>query len=372
MKNKLKKSIRIKSLFCFLIMFFVSCSLVAVPGMELDAGFTIKNGRAGEDRAVAIPNLVTISSKGYSFFAVLDGHGGKEVVDFVAENLHLNFIGSEYFPHNIPAALEFAFKETDRLLSDKEFAKRCGTTAVVVVVTPEGESFIANLGDSRVKVFDGGRLIFRTTDHTPRDINEMIRVMEAGGSIVVLKKDEGSGQQTVQKTLTIREGLLVVLTQATRILQRYQNVKKTIPKCLPDDFSDRNVARIFVPIEGSSDAITFDMTRAFGDFHCKPLVDGERHYWISPEPSICMSRFRSKKRWILLASDGFWGIMDYNRLDFKKVISNMMRQGKSAQQISEALANKAREEWEKCLSEERHCEIDDITVLLVKHPFQPI
>ena len=188
--------VRIKSLFCFSIMFLVSSSFAVVQGMEVDVGAIIITGRADEDRAVVIKNLGDIDPKAakHSLYAVYDGHGGSETVEYVAKNLHKKFVGSVHFPGNIPLALSDSFLKTDEGLKAEGIGMKNGTTAVVAVVKPNREIIIANTGDSRAILARRSRAIFarrykvvlQTTDQKPGNSEERRRVLKAGGRIVIL------------------------------------------------------------------------------------------------------------------------------------------------------------------------------------------
>jgi serine/threonine protein phosphatase PrpC len=81
---------------------------------------------------------------------VYDGHGGKDVADYCAENLHKIIIGQEVFADgNIEGAIKEGFVKTDQVVLQKsqEEPWTCGATAVFVLIA-QGNLYVGNVGDS--------------------------------------------------------------------------------------------------------------------------------------------------------------------------------------------------------------------------------
>jgi serine/threonine protein phosphatase PrpC len=116
------------------------------------------------------------------FFALFDGHGGRDAASHCAERLP--FLVSEFLgkvANDPPAALRDAFARCSKEMAP--WSTMMGTTAVVVLMI-HGRRYIANLGDSKAILSQRGRLAFATNDHKASDPAEQQRVIELGGQIV--------------------------------------------------------------------------------------------------------------------------------------------------------------------------------------------
>jgi len=126
----------------------------------------------------------------WAFFAVYDGHGGRQVVDFVTKELHesvLRELRAATFV-SVPDALLQAFQNTDDEMVKRHIMTSGCTAAVCVLLEERGARTIytAHLGDSRAVMSRGGHASRLTsmTDHKATDPLEQKRVIEAGGRIV--------------------------------------------------------------------------------------------------------------------------------------------------------------------------------------------
>ena len=54
-----------------------------------------------------------------SFYAVYDGHAGKDAAAFAASNLHGRILESEHFPKNPVMAIKEAFSVADKIFLEK-------------------------------------------------------------------------------------------------------------------------------------------------------------------------------------------------------------------------------------------------------------
>lgn len=89
----------------------------------LDIGMSGMQGwrMSMEDAVCCLPNF---DEKGTSLFGVFDGHGGKEVADYVAANLHRFLMDTEAFQAgDIKKALKDAFLNIDEALTTEEVIK---------------------------------------------------------------------------------------------------------------------------------------------------------------------------------------------------------------------------------------------------------
>ncbi|CAL0334852.1 unnamed protein product [Lupinus luteus] len=145
------------------------------------------------------------SQQEFHYFAVFDGHGCSHVATMCKERLHqiLNEEIREAREKNMELewkkVMEKGFGLMDdevqkRSHSDNQSLRcRCelqtphcdavGSTAVVVVVTPE-KIIVSNCGDSRAVLCRKGVAIPLSSDHKPDRPDEMNRVESAGGRVI--------------------------------------------------------------------------------------------------------------------------------------------------------------------------------------------
>lgn len=129
-----------------------------------------------------------------AFFAVFDGHGGREASKFLGKRLH-EFIAELEDPFN-PDQIHGAVLKADKTFMDSVEIpiKNHGSTACFAVVQPitdekdaEKRKFkvlIGNVGDSRAIIMKpDGTVISLTEDHKPENPQERKRIMAAGGKV---------------------------------------------------------------------------------------------------------------------------------------------------------------------------------------------
>lgn len=117
-----------------------------------------------------------------SFFAIYDGHGGREASEEASKILHQILLTELNKGKDVVYALEKAFVDTDRKIEEEGIES--GTTAVVVFFNGK-ELFVANAGDSRA-VLDSGKFGVKrlSHDHKADDPDEIKRVEKAGGFVI--------------------------------------------------------------------------------------------------------------------------------------------------------------------------------------------
>ena len=154
-----------------------------------------------EDRVSIIINMskpknYKIESKGkwpkVSYFAIYDGHGGKNCAEYLRDNLHQYICNDINFPNNIPEAIKNGFNEAENnFLNNIALSKlnnnindRSGSCAVVILIV-NNKIYIANVGDSRciMSIHNGKNLREITIDHKPNEINEKDRIIRNGGKV---------------------------------------------------------------------------------------------------------------------------------------------------------------------------------------------
>ena len=128
-------------------------------------------------------------AKEYAFFGLYDGHGGRDVADFAANNLQKHCgVGidckSGTWLQKMDESIKKAFKAVDDELDEQEFdSQRQGCTTVIAIAKC-GYLFVAHAGDARAVRFTVGEDPFytNTMDHKPNK-DERERIEKAGGKI---------------------------------------------------------------------------------------------------------------------------------------------------------------------------------------------
>jgi len=125
-----------------------------------------------------------------AFYAVYDGHGGKNAADLTADLLHKNIIEDPFFLDDISKAIKSGFEKTDKYILERATKEKWanGTTTVTCFVL-ENCLFISNTGDSEAVIAqrnDDGLLegIVLTEKHKPTTPSERKRVEQAGGQVI--------------------------------------------------------------------------------------------------------------------------------------------------------------------------------------------
>ncbi|CAO2174773.1 unnamed protein product [Urochloa humidicola] len=127
-------------------------------------------------------------------FAVYDGHGGSDVSQFCANELHTTFIRKEALSGDMEDSITTSFLRVDEMLSQglgNRWSGMKGSDAIpvgsgstgCVVLLRDREIIIANAGDCRCIVFSQNNIHLESTDHIPENEMESARVYRAGGYI---------------------------------------------------------------------------------------------------------------------------------------------------------------------------------------------
>lgn len=126
--------------------------------------------------------------KDSAYFAIYDGHGGRQCVDFVTQNLHEGLLVElQKDPSNVPDAFIRAFANVDRSMQSHGIHSS-GCTACCCLLQDEKNTraiYTAHLGDARAVICRGGLAVRLTSmsDHKATDPEEAKRVIEVGGTI---------------------------------------------------------------------------------------------------------------------------------------------------------------------------------------------
>ena len=135
------------------------------------------------------------------YFGIFDGHGGAQVSELAAKNLHRNILA--FFrqkavqpasrDEKLKVAVREAFSHTDKeilSLSERKKFDSAGSTAVCAILhgNPKlGTALrlvLAHVGDSRAILCRAGQAVQVTEDHKPDRIDEKKRVERAGGLVL--------------------------------------------------------------------------------------------------------------------------------------------------------------------------------------------
>jgi len=144
----------------------------------------------------------------WGYFAVYDGHGGREEVDYCEARLHDVVLGEvrvqaeqQTGSDGVKSALVSAFHKIDSQLAMLG-AWKSGTTATVALVRRIGNSLVlhvANVGDSRaILVGSNGSSRRVSYDHKACDPGEAARVAQDGG---VVRHNRVGGSLSVSRSL---------------------------------------------------------------------------------------------------------------------------------------------------------------------------
>ncbi|XP_052137680.1 probable protein phosphatase 2C 77 [Oryza glaberrima] len=155
-----------------------------------------------------------------AFYGVYDGHGGRAVVDFIAENLGKNVVvaaatatrsmgphqdGSSSSPSQqlreendaVAEEIRAAYQTLDRQIVSQRIR---GGACAATVLLKDGELYASNVGDCRVVLGSrNGVATALTSDQTPGREDERLRIEKKGGYVSC----GGSGVWRVQDSLAV-------------------------------------------------------------------------------------------------------------------------------------------------------------------------
>jgi len=167
------------------------------PSSVKDYGFFCdqnwKFRRRMEDEHYLEDGFNGVPSQG--FFAVYDGHGGREAAVFASQNLHkilAEKLEAEHYTFDDPSKMteifEYVYAKTDEKMKDSTVPSHHGCTSITVLVTGTGtekrQIFAANAGDAQAfLVTKGGKGIPLSKEHKSTDESEVERINNAGGFV---------------------------------------------------------------------------------------------------------------------------------------------------------------------------------------------
>lgn len=135
------------------------------------------------------------------YFGAFDGHGGAQVSEIAAKQLHKNILAQfrqkQVQPasrdEKIKAAIKEAFNQTDKeilALSERKKFDTSGSTAICALLhgNPKlGTALrlvLAHVGDSRAILCRAGQAVQVTEDHKPERLDEKKRIERLGGLVL--------------------------------------------------------------------------------------------------------------------------------------------------------------------------------------------
>ncbi|KAH3744352.1 protein phosphatase 2C [Pelomyxa schiedti] len=131
-------------------------------------------------------------SPGADFIGLFDGHGGKEVADFVSSVLPGYFKG--VLPANEEEVCKTGYQQTQvkcrEYLGEDADEKQIGSTSLTALVWRD-HIFMANAGDSRAILWRKDHAIRLSRDHKPLDPEEYKRIRQLGGYVTEVGRVNG-------------------------------------------------------------------------------------------------------------------------------------------------------------------------------------
>ena len=132
-----------------------------------------------------------------SYFAIFDGHSGKDVGIFLKDNLHKilskelkNINNENNNTENIKQAIKNSFENIDKEINtNQNFKNDVGSTGTVILLYRDknsisGKSLIcANVGDSKAFLISKKEIKIITKDHICSDEEEVKRIKSMGGIV---------------------------------------------------------------------------------------------------------------------------------------------------------------------------------------------
>ncbi|XP_041796631.1 protein phosphatase, Mg2+/Mn2+ dependent, 1Da [Chelmon rostratus] len=262
----------------------VSCEPVRTEDQSISVEISLKGGQSPPR---AQPSTASRSRRSVAFFAVFDGHGGREAAQFARDYLWEFMKKQRGFwsdcDRDVCSAIRKGFVACHHAMWKKlpEWPKTLtglpstsGTTASVVVIRGN-RMYVAHVGDSAVVlgVQDDPsvpfiRAVEVTQDHKPELPRERERIEGLGGSVIK------------------KSGVNRVVWKRPRLSHNGPVRRSTVIDQIP-----------FLAV-----------ARALGDLWSYDFYSGE--FVVSPEPDTSVVTLDPRKhRYIILGSDGLWNMV---------------------------------------------------------------
>ncbi|CAA0825395.1 Probable protein phosphatase 2C 28 [Striga hermonthica] len=116
-------------------------------------------------------------------YAIFDGHSGRQVAEYLKNNLFDNILNEPEFWTNPEEAIKRVFIATDNYILENVVcsAGRGGSTALAAILIDKTKLILANVGDSRAVLCSKGNVKQVTVDHEP--MREKKLVESKGGFV---------------------------------------------------------------------------------------------------------------------------------------------------------------------------------------------
>ncbi len=240
-------------------------------------------------------------TKDCHFFAIYDGHGhsGLEASlkanDYIEKHLKANAqkIQRIQTDKQFKSLLKKTFTKTEETFKAAPFDYTSSGTCCIAVLIQKNKCYVANLGDSKAVLCQEDnenhlKSVELSKDHKPSRIDEKNRIIQMGGKIKRL---------------------------------HYHDVSV-------------GPYRVWGNDEGPGIAVS----RSLGDLRAKEVG-------VIWEPEIDKIELKGKEKYIVIASDGLWDLMEVDEVT--KFLSEWDQKGNDRAKSSEALVLEARSRWEQ-------------------------
>ncbi|EPY37160.1 protein phosphatase 2C [Strigomonas culicis] len=246
----------------------------------LEYGVTAEQGtrRTMEDQH-------TMLAEGIPFFAIYDGHGGKQCAEYLRDHLHSLVLRHRAVRSNPEMALREGILEADRgfLRYCKEQQTDAGCVCAVVMFLRR-RIIVGNVGDAEVVLSRGGTPVVLTEKHNPHsNPTEAERILAAGG----------------------------------RLAGRRVGHPKLNPR-----------------------AVSLAVSRALGDAIFKmDEYTGGTPSGVIAEPYTRSIEMEEQDEFIVIGCDGLWDVFTYQEV--VNICRQYMKEGRTPHDITEELVNEA-------------------------------
>jgi serine/threonine protein phosphatase PrpC len=184
------------------------------------------------------------------YYALFDGHGGREAATYCAENLHQMFALRYVAGEPLSGTIKDVIYDINRQVTSRwVFA---GTTAAIVVIA-DNQIHTANVGDSHVILIDAGRARRLSVDHKATVASERRAILARGGRVLqgrvngILMLSRAIGDGEIAKYITCEPYMTVT---------PFKDEYKLIIACdgVWDVMSDQQAADIYLKCESPVEA----------------------------------------------------------------------------------------------------------------------
>lgn len=189
---------------------------------------------------------------GASLFSVFDGHMGDHCSKFLQRYLGRYIYNNRHYPHDMARALKSAFLRLDHTYLKIALGEgRSAGAAAIALLVHKRVLYVANAGDCRAVLCEGGTAVPLSTDHVPSNETELERIQRHG--------------------VRVKHGRLRVTSR-------------------------------------TGEGLSLNVSRGFGSiaFKDKRRLIGRA---VTAEPDVRVTCLTRNSEFVVLASDGLWDVM---------------------------------------------------------------